>query len=153
MKSEKHSPQRHPLAAALLVAVPAILLLMNGCAVKRRVLPPATAPLPRYPEQQKPITPSPGKLGPAASLYQQAKQSIRQGRYRNAELTLERALRIEPENAFYWHTMADLKYRQNSYGQAQQFALKSNSLANGDYRLMQLNQALIAKCHAESGGH
>ncbi len=85
------------------------------------------------------------ELGPAASLYRHAETSLAQGLYRQAELELERALRIEPRNAHYWHTMGKIKFSQNLYEQSIQFCLKSKSLAGRNRQLIRLNDALIDK--------
>ncbi|WP_163338080.1 tetratricopeptide repeat protein [Desulfopila sp. IMCC35008] len=136
---------------------------LHGCASVYQPLP---RPQPSYPQPTYPsapqtripppstipdTTPEPppldyeAKTGAAASLYNQSRELISQGQYRQAELTLERALRIEPKNGYYWYTMADLKYRQNKPGQAVQFCLKSKSLAGRDKKLVRLNEALIRK--------
>lgn len=135
--------------------------LLHGCASIYQPLP---QPRPSYPHPTSPpepqaktsppstvpdSLPSPPPLdyqahtGAAASLYNQSRKLISQGQYRQAELTLERALRIEPKNGYYWYTMADLKYRQNKPSQAIQFCLKSKSLAGRDKKLVRLNENLI----------
>lgn len=119
---------------------------LYGCAVQ--------SPVPPSPSPEQKSAPRPGvedsiiyspKLGSAASLYHQAKVSFDQGRYNQAEMELERALRIEPRNAEYWYAMAKVKYQQNFHNQAIQFCLKSKSLAGQNSKLIRLNDALIAK--------
>jgi predicted Zn-dependent protease len=130
----------------LLLFTVGMTFLLHGCATVYQPLPrthpsypQATLPPPTIPE----ATPPP--QGAAASLYNQSRGLISQGQYRQAELTMERALRIEPKNGYYWYTMADIKYRQNKMSQAVQFCLKSKSLAGRDTRLINLNDALIRK--------
>ncbi len=127
-----------------------LALVLHGCAVQ--------GPAPRVPSPvqksappsslEEPVVYSP-KLGPAASLYRQAKVSLDQGRYHQAELDLERALRIEPRNGEYWYAMARAKYQQNLHNQAIQFCLKSKSLAGQNSQLIRLNDALIAKARQQ----
>ncbi|MDR3089415.1 MAG: tetratricopeptide repeat protein [Desulfobulbaceae bacterium] len=89
------------------------------------------------------------KLGPAASLYNQGESYLRDGRLDKAEMSLERALRIEPRNPDYWHTMAEIRFRQGKKREAVQCCLKSNSLAVGVARLIRKNDELIARAKAE----
>ncbi len=116
-----------------------LFLLVPGCA-----LPPSSS----YPPTPAP-SPSTGtyepELGKAASLYHKAETSRSQGHYHQAELELERALRIEPRNAHYWHTMAKIKFHQKRYEQTIQFCLKSKSLAGNSKKILSLNDALIAE--------
>ena len=83
--------------------------------------------------------------GPAGSLYQSAKVHTAQGNYEQAELSMERALRVEPTNGYYWYNMAHIKYKRKQYSQAIQLCLKSKSFAGSNTKLMQLNDALIQK--------
>ncbi|MCP3892826.1 MAG: tetratricopeptide repeat protein [Desulfobulbaceae bacterium] len=83
--------------------------------------------------------------GAAASLYRKAKTHLTQENFSQAELAMERALRIEPKNGYYWHTLALIKYRKKQYSQAVQLCLKSNSLAGANRTLIQQNEALIKR--------
>lgn len=56
------------------------------------------------------------------------------GDYANAEVKLERALRIEPGNADLWYELAHIKFQQEQYSQAESLALRANSFAgNKDF--------------------
>ncbi len=139
------------------------IFFLHGCASVYQPLPPPqpSYPQPSYPSPPQTTIPPPSTVpdsipepppldykaqtGVASSLYNQSRKLISEGQYGQAELTLERALRIEPKNGYYWYTMADLKYRQNKRSQAVQFCLKSKSLAGKDKKLVQLNNALIQK--------
>ncbi|BHH84907.1 tetratricopeptide repeat protein [Desulforhopalus sp. 52FAK] len=105
-----------------------------------------------YPEsttEDVQVTPTPPEtdvlVGPAAPLHKKAQGLLAQKEYRQAELAMERALRIEPKNGYYWHTLAEIAYSQHQLGKTVQLCLKSKSLARGDSRLIQLNDRLIAK--------
>ena len=87
----------------------------------------------------------------AATLLASARQNVRTGQFSQAEMMLERALRVEPRNARLWHEMAQVKYGQKDYGQAVQFCIKSNSLAGKDYDLIQQNWLLMEKAYLEQG--
>jgi len=154
------------------IALPVLalfLLLQSGCAVKQPVpqprypqkttgrTAPSTAiksrlPSSTYPSPQK-MTPAPEppvatytpKVGPGGALYSSAKDAIGQGNYQQAEMALERALKIEPRNAHYWYTMAQVKYKQKQYSQTIQLCSKSKSLAGKNAQLLQLNEELSEK--------
>lgn len=99
------------------------MVLLNGCAPVRPTPPPSpeiSPPLP--PVEYKPVT------GPASALYLEAEKALQGGRYDAAEMLLERALRIEPQNPHYWYTMAQVKYRQGRNAETVQFCLKAESL-------------------------
>lgn len=65
-----------------------------------------------------------------------------------AAATLERALRIEPSNATLWHRLAVLRMQQGRYEQAMELAMRSNSLARGDARLLDANRQVIEQSRA-----
>ncbi|HBT97309.1 MAG TPA: hypothetical protein DEB25_06620 [Desulfobulbaceae bacterium] len=88
------------------------------------------------------------RLGPAASLYHQGEQYLQEGKLSQAEMFLERALRIEPRNPYYWHSMAKIRLRQGKKREAIQCCLKSNSLASGSGSLIRRNKALINRAQA-----
>ena len=68
-----------------------------------------------------------------------------QKNYRQAELMMERALRIEPKNGYYWYTLAEIKYGEKQYAKTVQFCLKSKSMAGNDVKLLRLNEQLMEK--------
>lgn len=118
------------LFTALLAALP---LFLPGCSV-----PVATPFIPR-------------EEGPAASLLTTARQALRNGEIGQAEMYVERALRVEPGNPRSWHTMGQVRYAQKNYGQAVQFCLKSNSLAGGDPGMTRENWLLMEQAYTEMG--
>lgn len=112
------------------------LMILSGCATPRRTEPPSSPDLPP-PSEYKPVT------GPAAALYAEAEKALQAGRLAESEMLLERALRIEPRNPYYWHTMARVKYRQGQYRETVQFCLKADSLAGKETQLLARNQELL----------
>lgn len=150
--------------APLLAVVFVLTLLINGCTIKqpiprpsypkRQPVPSHPAPTtPRYPSQPQPL-PKPAvpqepvgtyspKIGPAGALYAEAQKALGRGNYQQAEMTLERALRIEPRNGHYWYSMAQVKYKQQQFAQAIQLCSKSKSLAGRNTNLLRLNEKLI----------
>jgi tetratricopeptide (TPR) repeat protein len=153
----------------------AIVLFSHGCAVKHAVnlpvpertppvsMPDPTPALPADLSQPPPFTPEPepglsrrsvpvpqeGKT--AGTLLASARQSMQSGQFNQAEMTLERALRVEPRNARLWHEMAQIKFGKKEYQQTVQFCIKSNSLAGKDYELIQKNWQLMEMAYLEMG--
>lgn len=104
-------------------------------------------------ESTKPVESLPPlqpKLGPAAKPYQQGENYLKEGKLDKAEMSLERALRIEPRNPYYWYTLAEIRLRQGKKPEAIQCWLKSNSLASGNPQLIRRNNALINHAQADS---
>jgi tetratricopeptide (TPR) repeat protein len=75
------------------------------------------------------------------------------GKYDRAEMLLNRALRIEPRNGWYWHAMGRAKFAGGAYEQAIQFCLKSNNLAGNDQELKRSNQALLQRAYGKIRSH
>jgi len=73
------------------------------------------------------------------------------GRREAAGASLERALRIEPRNAWLWHELAQVRQGQGQYAQAIALARKSISLAGGDHRLQAFNWRVIGNARAAQG--
>lgn len=115
-------------------------LFLNGCAAVQ-------AP-PRDSGVSRPAAP---RETAAGSLLADAHRAIEKGQFNKAEVTLERALRVEPRNPGLWHEMARVKYGQKQYGQAIQFCLKANSLAGRNSSLIRQNWYLIANAYDAMG--
>ena len=91
-----------------------------------QVAPPA--PLP----QQRPRT-EPAVLSPASrTLVNQAQAQRTKGDFPGATVSLERALRIEPNNPLLWLEMGRLRMDQRNYAQAVSMGRKSLSMSVGD---------------------
>lgn len=85
------------------------------------------------------------------ALLERARQEADSGRRESAGASLERALRIEPRNAWLWHELARLRLTQGQYAQAVSLALKSNSLGTRLRDLQVLNWNLIADARIAQG--
>ena len=128
------------------------LLLLAGCSVS-----------PQHPESQQgfevepgasdqsQIRPSPQTSKAALALLAKARQAANQGQLSVAEAQLERALRIEPQNAVLWHYMAKLRLHQGQLSQAAGLAAKSNSLDQGNSELQADNWRIIAHARYQKG--
>lgn len=158
---ERPSPKVASLGLLLLAAT----ILFSGCAVQQRVPrpPPArqgqpviTAPPgrpPATPHEERAVEeePAPPPHGVAASLHQSADKALATGRLGQAEVLVERALRLEPRNPELWYMMARVKFGQNNPGQTIQFCLKANTLAAGNRALTRRNWLLMAKAYQAMG--
>jgi len=118
----------------------------------RTTLPPVVedgqpgAPATETPEQVEVPVPPPAPSGGAVVALLDRADSYRQsGDISNEAATIERALRIEPNNAELWSRLAATRLEQGQPRQAEQLALKSNALAEGDLRLQARNWRLVAR--------
>jgi tetratricopeptide (TPR) repeat protein len=110
------SPERPPGAAAQPGAQPAAV----------SPAPPAAAPGPPAPTREY-------RLGSAASaLVTQAHARAAAGDYPAAMATLERALRIEPENPLTWIELGRVQLAAGNAAQADSMGHKALGLASGD---------------------
>lgn len=122
----------------------------------QQTVPPGTAagpqatPPPGAPPQTRPAP----TAGPAViALLSQARSQAAKGEGEQAAATLERALRIEPQNAWVWHRLAVLRLEQRHWDQAVDLATKSITLAGGDPRLLGGNWEVIARARDGKGDH
>ena len=84
---------------------------------------------------ERPPAPTPRQfhLGPAATaLVGQAHRQSDSGDYAQAAATLERALRIEPDNPLLWTELGHVCLGENNPAQADAMGRKALSLATGD---------------------
>lgn len=108
---------------------------------------PATAPLVTPP----PAEPIPGaatktySLNAASSaLIEQAHQQLASKNFMMAASTIERALRIEPNNPLLWIEYAQERLNEQNYFQAESMARKALLLASGDPRTQSSAWRMIA---------
>jgi hypothetical protein len=92
-----------------------------------------------------PVPPPASGGGAVVALLDQADDYHRSGDSNNEAATIERALRIDPNNASLWNRLAAVRLDQGRPQQAEQLALKSNALARGDRALQARNWRLVAR--------
>ena len=85
------------------------------------------------------------------SLLNTASAQSRAGDHGRAAATLERAIAIEPDNAWLWYRLADTRLAQGRLDQAASLAAKSSSLAATDRGLQADNWRLIAEVRRRQG--
>lgn len=116
-----------------LIAVTVATIALGGCAPRTGVETDTSAePLPAV-----------------QALVDSAHAALAADRYDDAAADLERALRLQPENALLWRELAQVRRDQRQYDQAISLALRSNSYADAD--LQKDNWLFIAACRRAMG--
>jgi Tfp pilus assembly protein PilF len=101
----------------------------------------AVSPVPEPP----PSAPPRSRMGPAASaLLGQAHTQAASGEFAAAGATLERALRIEPDNPLLWVELGRLQLQQGNAAQADGMGRKALALASGEADAQAAAWTLIA---------
>jgi len=109
------------------------------------------APAPVQVPRERPRTP-PASLSPASrALVSQAQAQRRKGDLPGATVSLERALRIEPNNPLLWIEMGRLRMDQRNYPQAESMGRKALSMAVGDDRTQSSAWQLIGDSYKARG--
>lgn len=107
---------------------------------------PAPASAPRDDEREQVALAKPRTMSKAVkTLVDQAELQRAAGDLTGAAATLERALRIEPDNGYVWNRLANVRAAQGQAGLAGELAAKSNTFAGGDESLRRDNDRLIAR--------
>ncbi len=107
--------------------------------------PPATAPAAPPPPARPAAAPRENHLSAATrSLVTQARTQMARGDLDGASSTLDRALRIEPNNPLLWVERGRLRIAENDARQAEGCGRKALSLAAGDRRTQSQAGRLLA---------
>ena len=85
------------------------------------------------------------------ALLETAEQQANDGDLGSSAASLERAIRINPGDAVLWHHLATVRLAQGEAVQAEQLAVKSNSLAPGNSTQQARNWKLIAEARRQRG--
>jgi tetratricopeptide (TPR) repeat protein len=91
-----------------------------------------------------------GRQRAALTLLDDAEKELQSGNDIKAEEYLERAIRIEPQNAVLWQALAKSKFQQGLYSQAIQLCHKSNSYLPSNVTRRN-NWLLIEQAYLELG--
>ncbi len=116
--------------------------------VKPAPPPPPPPPVVRY---TAPPPAAPELPAAASSLAAQAEKQRERGDYVAAAATLERAIRIQPREAYLWNRLARVRLDQNNYDQAGSLAQKSNTLSKDQDQIKQDNWGMIATTRRAAG--
>lgn len=104
------------------------------------------APPPVYPGETAVVHKQPPAV---IALLDQAEQQANAGELEPAAASLERAIRIDPRNPVLWYHLATVRLSQGESSQAEQLAVKSNSLAAGNAAQQARNWQLIGQARRE----
>lgn len=85
------------------------------------------------------------------ALLKHAEQQANDGDLGASAASLERAIRINPGDALLWHHLAKVRLAQGEALQAEQLAVKSNSLAPGNSAQQARNWQVIAEARQQRG--
>lgn len=85
------------------------------------------------------------------ALLDRARMDSAGGKREAAGASLERALRIEPRNAWLWHELAQLRLAQGQYAQSIALAQKSISFSGNERRLQALNWRVVGNARVAQG--
>jgi tetratricopeptide (TPR) repeat protein len=130
------------------------VLLASGCVM----MPPTqTAPRPAgtpdssaegepvpAPEPARPA-PASGAASASATLLEQSRAERAAGSYAEAAASIERALRIEPDNAWLWLELGEVRLAAGDPRQAGEMARRALSLADGDRGVVTSAERLLAR--------
>ena len=110
----------------------------------------ALPPYQQQPQQRLPAEAAAVSQPPAVlALLDQAEQQANAGELESAAASLERAIRIDPRNAVLWYHLATVRLSQGESVQAEQLAVKSNSLAGNNTAQQARNWRLIGQARRE----
>ena len=109
-------------------------------------------PTPVAPAREQVRQPAVSRQSPAVvALLEHAEQQANDGDLESSAASLERAIRINPGSAVLWYHLATLRLAQGKTRQAEQLAVKSNSLAPGNRVQQSRNWTLIAESRRQRG--
>ncbi|HTE41432.1 MAG TPA: tetratricopeptide repeat protein [Steroidobacteraceae bacterium] len=103
---------------------------------------PETVPPPSRPRTLKPAS---------RVLVAQAQTQANAGNDAMAAVTLERALRIEPDNPLLWIELAKIRHNEGNESQAENLARKALSMATGDGKTQAAAWRVIANSYRARG--
>ena len=84
--------------------------------------------------------------GPVAELHRKAISAISQGQFAQSVEYLQRAIKIEPRNAFSWHYLAQSYWHSQQFGRCLDMIKRSISYSSSLDDLDRANAALLAQC-------
>ena len=113
-----------------------IAALLGGC-----VQTPQTQP---YSEPTRAA--SPARQSAVDLLQREASEALRRQNYALAIETLQRAIRIDPRNAYSWHYLGLTYLELGDFSRCQSMARRSDGFSIGNESLERANQQLLEQC-------
>lgn len=98
---------------------------------------------------------SQNQTGAVQSLLDEANSAVKANQLEKAATALNRAVRLEPNNASIWYDLAQIRLHQGKYEQSEQLAKKSIDFAKGNQDLINKNWRVIStarKARGDSAG-
>ena len=86
-----------------------------------------------------------------AALISDAERHAQSGKTDKAVASLERAIRIEPNNPLLWHRFAEIRLQEKNWQQAIALARRSNALSVDNAALTAANWGVIARAYEGMG--
>jgi tetratricopeptide (TPR) repeat protein len=142
--------QKHHSLTTLAIVL-TVTALLSGCFTSSRPTPSPQSPAqpsagPAVPRTSPPPTPRVNHLSPATrSLVTQAQTLMSHGDFDAASSTLDRALRIEPNNPLLWIERGRLRLAESDAHQAEGCGRKALALASGDQSTQKQAGLLLAE--------
>ena len=118
------------------LAILAILSAATACSIPQK-------PPNRY---QTDIEVSQLEARPVTELQNQALAALNEEQYQLAVDYLQRAIKIQPRNAWSWHYLAQTYWRDAQYDRCLAMIERSNSYGSFDDALLSANDRLKPKC-------
>jgi Tfp pilus assembly protein PilF len=118
------------------LAIPSILSVVTACSVPQK--PPN--------QYQDSIEVSQLEVRPVTELQNQALAALGEAQYQLAVDYLQRAIKIQPRNAWSWHYLAQTYWRDAQYDRCLAMIERSNSYGSFDEALTAANDRLRPKC-------
>lgn len=118
------------------VAILSMLSVVTACTIPQK-------PPNRY---QDDIVVSKLETGPVTELQNQALAALNEEQYQLAVDYLQRAIKIQPRNAWSWHYLARTYWRDAQHDRCLAMIERSNSYGSFDEDLVSANDRLKPKC-------
>jgi len=135
------------------IVIAVVLFMIAGCSGQSRESAPVVTVIDRSDSSQLAMKtrPDPHQISATDKLMKDAQSWLDKGKPVKAVATLERALRIKPRNPHIWSRLAQVRFSQKRYQQAESLALRSNQYAGANSGLKRTNWLIIADARARSG--
>lgn len=131
-----------------------LVLLLAGCASLQPVATePQTKPQTEPQIKSQPELQPPPRNDAVIALLDVSRSQSSSGKLDMAGASLERALRIEPQNPVLWQELARVRLHQRQYREAENFAAKANILSGGDRQLRAENWRIIGQARTRLGDY
>jgi outer membrane protein assembly factor BamD (BamD/ComL family) len=86
------------------------------------------------------------EAGPVSELHNQALSALEQDNFQQAINYLQRAIKIQPRNAWSWHYLAQSYWRDGQNDRCRSMVDRSDSYSSYDEVLISANSSLRNKC-------